>query len=464
MVDRSEQKTRAVVARLAAILFWVAVWFVAAQWVDNDVLLAGPGATLATLVADVQSPAFWSAVGVSGARIVAACAVSALAGVVLGFAGARFRLVGVLLAPVIQVMKTAPVACVVVILLVMVGSHGAVAVIVAFVALPPFYVAAHDASAVRNRDFERVLRLAGATRWHVFLMCTWPTALPYFQAAAKTAVGLSWRAGVTGELLGIPLGSIGAAVYASKLTLDAAGLLAWTIAIMVLGWICERAVVALLALSGKSPCFALGARSRVANRCTAAPMPRAAALRLRGVSKAYGDAQVLGQVDLAVEPGERCCLMAPTGSGKTTLLRVLLGFEPADAGVVERPRRCGVVLQGACLAEDLSALDNVLAVAAFDRSRTCIRAELEALLPPDCVDKPASALSGGTRRLVELARALFSAGEAVVLDEPFAGLDARTRERACVFVRAHLGNRPLVVATHDARDAALLDARIEKRA
>ncbi|WP_165053482.1 MULTISPECIES: ATP-binding cassette domain-containing protein [unclassified Adlercreutzia] len=497
------ERASALVGKGAAVLFWVAVWLVAAACVDNAILLAGPGETLAALASRLVDASFWGAVARTGSLVVGVVLASAVAGAVLGMAAARFAAVETLLAPAMQVVKSAPVACVVVILLVALGSRGAVAAIVVFVALPPFYVAALEAAAARPRDFEAVLRLLGLARPRVFAAATWPACLPLFTAAAKTSVALAWRAGVTAELLGIPLGSIGAGVYASKLTLDTAGLLAWTIAVMALAWLSEKAAVALLGLTGRSPRLALprslrrreaaqsgvsrgnasaaGFRSCKAAECRAdgsgcsaasegsagpvsassAPGPSLApVLAVSSLRKAYGGQVVLDGVSLSLAAGERVCLMAPTGAGKTTLLRILLGIDQPDAGTVARPARCGCMLQETCLVESMTALENVLLAVSPQISAPVVRAQLDALLPSGCVDKPARELSGGTRRLTEIARAVFSDAPLLVLDEPFAGLDERTHERACAFIADNLGGRALVVATHDARDAELLQAAV----
>lgn len=442
---------------MAAVLFWVAVWLVAACTVDNDLLLASPVDVAASLAANFASALFWATVAASGARIAATSVACAALGTVLGLMAVRFRLVDRLCAPLVLVMKSAPVACVAVILLVMLGPAGAVVVVVAFVSLPPFFVAATEAARARPRDAERVLALMGVTPARVFLACTWPACVPFFKAAAKTAVATSWRAGVTAELLGVPLGSIGSAVYVSKLMLDAAGLLAWTIVVMACGWACEKLAVALVGLTEKSRRLALRGKKGGEGEKPAAPASRRAPISLSDIDKSYGESAVLDGVSLHVSPGQRVCLMAPTGSGKTTLLRMALGLEHPDAGSVERPSRVGVVLQAPTLVENLTAWENVLVVAGAPSNAA--RAQLEALLPPGCADKPACDLSGGTRRLTEVARAVFSPGEAVVLDEPFAGLDEQTRLRACAFVLDHLNGRALVVATHESQDACALDAR-----
>lgn len=462
---------RSLGGRVAVGIFWVAVWFVAANALGNPILLAGPVDTLLALGRCFVDAKFWAAIGQSGMTFASVAALSAAVGVAAGLLSARCVALDGLFAPVVHVMKSAPVACVVVILLVVFGSQGAVRAIVAFVALPPFYVAAREAFSQRPRDTEQVLRCLGVSEAGVFLSATWPACLPFFHTAAKTSIALSWRAGVTGELLSVPLGSIGAAVYASKLTLDTPSLLAWTGAIMVCGWACERIAVALLDLTEASPRLALHlTRNRNKTTHTLASVPNGAVceralsvgplISLEGVSKSYGAQRVLNDANLRLDAGSHVCLMAPTGSGKTTLLRVVLGIEQPDGGTVVRKGSCAPVLQQATLVEQLSARDNVLLCASSAHAAHAVAAELEGLLPYGCAEKRAEELSGGTRRLVEIARVLYAPGDMVVLDEPFAGLDVCTRERACAFIMRHLAGRALVVATHDVSDARLLNASV----
>ena len=85
---------------------------------------------------------------------------------------------------------------------------------------------------------------------------------------------------------------------------------------------------------------------------------------------------------------------------------------------------------------------------------------LTLVLPDVDARTPVRELSGGQRRRVELVRALAAPGDAVLLDEPFAGLDAASRDAACAFVVSELRGRSLVVATHDEDDAARLGARV----
>ena len=181
---------------------------------------------------------------------------------------------------------------------------------------------------------------------------------------------------------------------------------------------------------------------------------------LKDVRKVYGDKTVLDGVSLSLEAGRTYCLMAPSGSGKTTLLRVLLGLEGIDGGSIEGVSRGRVAMmfQEDRLCEVLTAVENVALVLPRDARRTDVQALLEEVLPSDCMGKPVMQLSGGMRRRVSLVRAMAFPSDAVVLDEPFTGLDAATRRTVIDFVLRHRAGRTLLVATHGQDDARLLGA------
>ena len=184
-------------------------------------------------------------------------------------------------------------------------------------------------------------------------------------------------------------------------------------------------------------------------------------LAAHGLVTGHEDTHTYGPVDLTLRPGEALCLTGASGAGKTTLLMTLSGLLPPITGTVDAPRPQAVVFQDTRLIEDLTAAENIRLFAAHGISPSAVIAVLqELLLPTDAADTPVRQLSGGQRRRVEIARALVAPGSLVLLDEPFTGLDDRAHEHAAACIRAHLAGRALVLSTHDAADAARLDARV----
>ena len=188
--------------------------------------------------------------------------------------------------------------------------------------------------------------------------------------------------------------------------------------------------------------------------------PSAAAISLDHVTLGY-DGEPVATCNLALEAGSRTVLADPSGAGKTTLVRTVCGLLAPLAGRVEAPAwgELSVQFQDTRLVEAMTAEQNVLLCSAGALSPDEAHALLAELLPEDALGRPVAELSGGQRRRVELARALAHPGAAVVLDEPFASLDAASHQAAAAFVLRHLGGRTLLVASHAPGDVEFLDAR-----
>jgi NitT/TauT family transport system ATP-binding protein len=200
-------------------------------------------------------------------------------------------------------------------------------------------------------------------------------------------------------------------------------------------------------------------------------------LQVRGVGHAYGDNQVLKGLDFQVERGELMCIVGPSGVGKTTLLECLTGLRRPSEGEVlfdgrtidAPPRGLAIVFQdySRSLMPWLSVLENVvlpLRSAGLDKAER-EKIALEALTEVGLADAVGSypwQLSGGMQQRVAIARALAYRPAAVIMDEPFASVDAQTRadlEDLLLRVRDHLGITILLV-THDIDEAVYLSDRV----
>ena len=186
---------------------------------------------------------------------------------------------------------------------------------------------------------------------------------------------------------------------------------------------------------------------------------------VRNLEKRYGELTVLDGFSTVFPAGEITCIMGRSGCGKTTLLRLLMGLEkPSGGEIVGLPARMSAVFQEDRLCEDFSAYENVR-IAAPKRTADEIRAALaDLLLDSEAQNKPVSALSGGMRRRVSIARALLAEGELMLMDEPFKGLDDGTREVVMAYVKAMAAGRTVILVTHDEEDAAALAARVVRMA
>jgi sulfonate transport system ATP-binding protein len=180
------------------------------------------------------------------------------------------------------------------------------------------------------------------------------------------------------------------------------------------------------------------------------------------VVRRFGERTVLDELDLTIADGELVVLLGPSGCGKSTLLRLLAGLDRPDGGVVEVPARRAVVFQADRLLPWQRVLRNVaLGLRGPDAEQRARDALAETGLAGREQAWPKE-LSGGEAQRVALARALVSEPELVLLDEPFAALDAITRLRMHDLVRA-LRTRhdaTMLLVTHDVDEAIALADRI----
>ncbi|MBO1073348.1 ABC transporter ATP-binding protein [Roseomonas marmotae] len=184
---------------------------------------------------------------------------------------------------------------------------------------------------------------------------------------------------------------------------------------------------------------------------------------VQGLTRRFGQATVLHNLDLRLEPGSFTALLGRSGSGKTTLLRTLAGLDPAPADArLTLPAAVAAAFQEPRLLPWKAVWQNVaLGLPGAGARDRALAALAEVGLTRHADAWPAT-LSGGEAQRVALARALVREPQLLLLDEPFAALDALTRIRMHALVldlwRAH-GPTTLLV-THDVDEAILLADRV----
>ena len=177
------------------------------------------------------------------------------------------------------------------------------------------------------------------------------------------------------------------------------------------------------------------------------------AILIEHISKSYGETVVFRDFSARLPLGETSVITGVSGSGKTTLLRLILGLEMPDEGAITGvPARRAAVFQEDRLCPQLTALENVLLIAGRKREREA-RDMLTRLGLGKSLAVPAAELSGGMRRRCALARALCAKFDLLALDEPFKGLDEANRRAAMDAVHALLGDKTVLLVTHDAAEA-----------
>jgi iron(III) transport system ATP-binding protein len=205
-----------------------------------------------------------------------------------------------------------------------------------------------------------------------------------------------------------------------------------------------------------------------------------ATLALSNISKSYGSQVVLSGLSLEVANGEFLAVLGSSGSGKTTLLRLIAGFDDADGGEISiagklvaaknvfvpaEARKVGYVPQDAALFPHLSVAENI----AFGLKRLSkaartdrVRQLLKLVSMEDFENQSSTSLSGGQKHRIALARALAPEPELILLDEPFAALDAELRTRIREEIKQVLDqvSSTTILVTHDQEEALSIADRV----
>lgn len=316
------KRMKAVAAAGAVAAFWLAVWVFAAALVAQPLILPGPGAVVVALLRLVCDAGTWAILAGSGLRILGGLALATVCGGVLAGVSVRSRTFARLVAPALSFVKATPVACVVVLLLIWLGSARVSIAAVFLMALPGVYFSLAEGLSQANKPLEQMFRLHGVRGWRLFFAHTWREVLPFVLSCARAVIGMSWKAGVAAELIGMAAGTVGERIYQAKLLIETADLLAWTVLVVAASWACERVLVWSLRVSGPVA-WRVAVRAHghgLRGRAGAASDGASAELAL-----AVGDrapwAPALGGLVLRVPTGGRTCVMGASGGGQVDVAR-----------------------------------------------------------------------------------------------------------------------------------------------
>jgi ABC-type nitrate/sulfonate/bicarbonate transport system ATPase subunit len=201
-----------------------------------------------------------------------------------------------------------------------------------------------------------------------------------------------------------------------------------------------------------------------------------ATVRIEEVGHSFGELRAIERVDLEAEPGEVVGIVGPSGCGKTTLLELVSGLRPADLGTISvggraepegRLARCAYMPQRDLLLPWLSAVDNAalaLRIAGVARPAARERAagHFERLGLAGFEGTRPDELSGGMRQRVAFLRTLMAGRPVLLLDEPFASLDAITRGEMQQWLAGVLSadRHTVLLVTHDVEEALYLSDRV----
>ena len=424
---------------IAVLLFWLAVWAIAAHWVGKELILPDPLATLRRLWQLIGTGEFWQSTLRSLLTILLGFAAGTVFGTLLAVLTARFSAAKALCSPMVSVVKATPVASFIILALVFLRRAAVAPFIASLMVFPILW--GNVSEGIRHTDpklLEKAKVYGVPKAWHIRYIYI-PQVFPYFRAGVCTALGLAWKAGVAAEVLGTPTGTIGEKLRDAQIYLETADLFAWTVVVILLSMIVEALLKKLMQR------VALHDRVHPSDRKPESAEPTGDVTRV--LTRSFGSKNVLQKLKITLPERGVTALTAPSGGGKTTVLRMLCGLDTASDGTnpaIGEP--CAYLFQEDRLLPQLSVAQNILLVNPAADVETLLKTvELE-----QEADSLPTTLSGGMQRRASLAVMLarVPAAAMVLMDEPFRGLDDAMRDRIAPRIFDAVRGKRVVLVSH----------------
>ena len=234
-----------------SVALWILIWAAAAAAIGNELVLTSPLSVARAFVSLFQGEGFLLIVKTSFCRIVAGFLCGLIMGAVFAAAAYRLRFVRIFLAPAVTALKTVPVAAIVILLLMCIGSERLSAVVAWIVTFPITYINLLTGLEETDQKLIEVGKVFALHPQKKLRAIYVPAVYPYLLASCKTACGMAWKAGVAAEVIAVSPFTLGERVYQSKIYLAMDEVFAWTILIVLLAAGFEKLFVWLLEIGNR---------------------------------------------------------------------------------------------------------------------------------------------------------------------------------------------------------------------
>ena len=244
-------KARAVLAGLAAVLFWIAVWQIISMLVAQELLVPAPLVVARTWVRLMGTVKFWQATALSLLRILAGFAAAVAAGSILAVLTARFKAVRVLFSPLLHVVRDAPVVSFIILAMVWIHTNSIPSFISFLMVMPMVWSNVEKGIQETDRELLEMAQVYRFGWWKTMRVVRIPSLMPYLMAACTTGLGFAWKSGIAAEVLCRPAVSIGKYLQDAKMYLETPEVFAWTATVILLSVLLEKLLLAAVHHFGK---------------------------------------------------------------------------------------------------------------------------------------------------------------------------------------------------------------------
>lgn len=244
MVDNQKRRTLPVLAgralrALAALLFWLVVWFLAAQSVGKELLLPQPYTVFKALLGSASEANFWLSIAFTILRVLLSFIAGAIAGALLAIATSFSRICDTLLSPMIRIIRTTPVVSFIILAQLWLHTTILPGFIAALMVIPIVWGNLSEGIAKTDSQLLEMGRCYGFSPLKQMQLIYIPSLRPWFRSACMTSMGLAWKSGVAAEVLCQPRQAIGTQLYYSKIYFETEQLFAWTVVVIIMSILVE---------------------------------------------------------------------------------------------------------------------------------------------------------------------------------------------------------------------------------
>lgn len=235
-----------------SVVFWIILWQIIHLFIAQNILVPSPFSVFKRLLELCAESSFWGSVLISLSRVVSGLVLGTVLGILLAVLTAKSTVLKSLFAPVLHIIKATPVASFIILAILWLSVENVPSFTAMLIVLPAIW--ANTEKGILSVD-KKLLEMGKAFRLskkQIFFRITVPSVKPFFNAALNSAVGMAWKAGIAAEVI-CPHGkSIGAALHDSKINFETTDTFAWTVAVIILSVLLEKAILRLTSERRKS--------------------------------------------------------------------------------------------------------------------------------------------------------------------------------------------------------------------
>ncbi len=482
---------------ISTVILWLIIWQVVAMRIDNSIFLPSPMETVQSLQKLFLSKTFFLSVSATLGNIVKGFLLGVLFGSIFAVIASVSEFLETFITFPMRIIKATPVASFTILALFWLDSSNLSILVSFFMVLPILYTNVLTGIKETNPKLLEMAKMF-QIRWYYKVCFLYiPEVLPYLFSACSVAIGLAWKSGIAAEVIGITKNSIGNHLYQAKLYLEMPKLFAWSFVIVSISIVSEYIVLGLIRLLEHSICdtgkkkpiqlkeqvieesrneeesstlFSIPEDSKIELSFinlkefdVMTEKERINTIILKNIKKSYGEHLVLDNISVTLSSNQPIALMGKSGIGKTTLFRIILGLETIDAGIIQKEKQVelySVVFQENRLLEQLTVENNLKIVCKTKKQRETIEELLTCLSLKGCAKQKVSSLSGGMKRRVAIGRAILFDAPVLLLDEPFQGLDRKTKQQVMQLVKQKMTGKIVLLITHEKEEAIFLGCDI----